>query len=122
MTAFQNVRIRTPWATTAVSDPEGPDTLYVEGLVAPDTIHSIPDKALRAFAEHGELKSTMAADGGDCEAVLARFADNGIDVQALATTLQHDGVQALVTSWTDLLASIASKSAAAPAAATTNVV
>jgi transaldolase len=54
----------------------------------------------------------MGADGGDCEAVLARFAQNGIDVDALAQQLQHDGAQAFVKSWKALLARIASKSTA----------
>ena len=51
---------------------------------APDTIDTIPEKTLRAFAEHGELKGVMAEDGGDAEAVLARFTQAGIDVDALA--------------------------------------
>ena len=100
------------WASTGTKDPQAPDTLYVKALAAPDTIDTMPEKALRAFAAHGELKGAMAADGGDCEAVLARFADNGIDIDALAQQLQHDGAQAFVKSWKELLASIASKSAA----------
>jgi transaldolase len=100
------------WASTGTKDPKAPDTLYVEALAAPDTIATIPGKTLRAFAEHGKLRGAMAVDGGDAEAVLARFADAGIDVDALAIQLQRDGAQAFVKSWKALLGRIADKSAA----------
>lgn len=100
------------WASTGTKDPAAPETLYLEALAAPDTIATIPARTLRAFAEHGEVRGAMAADGGDAEAVLARFAAEGVDVDALALQLQRDGVQAFVTSWTTLLGRIAYKSAA----------
>jgi transaldolase len=100
------------WASTGTKDPKAPDTLYVEALAAPDTIATIPAKTLRAFAAHGKLRGAMAVDGGDAEAVLARFADAGIAVDALAIQLQRDGAQAFVKSWKALLGRIADKSAA----------
>jgi len=100
------------WASTGTKDPNAPDTLYVEALAAPDTIDTIPEKTLRAFAEHGELKGVMAEDGGDAEAVLARFTQAGIDLDALAQDLQRDGAQAFVKSWQELLQRIADKSQA----------
>ena len=100
------------WASTGTKDPQAPDTLYVEALAAPDTIDTMPEKTLRAYAEHGALRGAMAADGGDAEAVLARFAQAGIDVDALALQLQRDGAQAFVKSWKELLERIADKSAA----------
>lgn len=104
------------WASTGTNDPKAPDTLYIEALAAPDTIDTIPEKTLRAFAEHGELKGVMAEDGGDAEAVLARFTQAGIDVDALAEELQRDGAQAFVKSWKELLQGIADKSEALAAA------
>ena len=98
------------WASTGTKDPAASDTLYIEALAAPDTINTMPEKTLRAFAEHGELKGMMAEDGGDAEAVLARFALAGIDVDALATQLQHDGAQSFVKSWEALMQRIADKS------------
>jgi len=98
------------WASTGTKDPKASDTLYVEALAAPDTIDTIPEKTLRAFAEHGELKGVMAEDGADAEAVLATFAKAGIDIDALATQLQRDGAQAFVKSWTELMTRIADKS------------
>jgi transaldolase len=100
------------WASTGTKDPKAPETLYIEALAAPDTIATIPEKTLRAFAERGNLKGALAADGGDADAVLARFGAAGIDVDRLATELQRDGVQAFAKSWAELLQRIASKSTA----------
>ena len=60
--------------------------------------------------DHGELGSIMSADGGDCEKVLARFREAGVNVDALAAQLQAEGAKAFVKSWVELLAVIASKS------------
>ncbi|HUF21265.1 MAG TPA: transaldolase [Burkholderiales bacterium] len=100
------------WASTGSKDPDASETLYVEALAAPDTIDTIPEKTLKAFAEHGVLKGTMAVDGGDAEALLARFAHAGIDIDALAIKLQQDGAKSFVKSWQQLLQRIADKSAA----------
>jgi transaldolase len=98
------------WASTGTKDPKASDTLYVEALAAPDTIDTIPEKTLRAFAEHGELKGVMAEDGGDAEVVLASFTKAGIDTGALAVQLQRDGAQAFAKSWKELMTRIADKS------------
>ena len=100
------------WASTGTKDPGAPETLYVEALAAPDTIDTIPEKTLHAFAEHGALHGAMAEDGGDAEAVLARFARGGIDVDALAAQLQREGAQAFVKSWHALMQRIDAKSEA----------
>ena len=99
------------WASTGSKDPEASDTLYIEALAAPDTINTMPEKTLLAFAEHGVLKDAMAVDGGDAEAVLARFAQAGIDIDALALQLQQEGAKSFVKSWQQLLQRIADKSA-----------
>ena len=106
------------WASTGTKDPKASDTLYVEALAAPDTINTIPDKTLLAFADHGKLHGTMPKDGGDCEEVIARFNAVGIDDAALAGRLQREGAAAFVKSWNDLLGRIAQKSSkVAPKAA-----
>jgi transaldolase len=99
------------WASTGTKDPSASDTLYVEALAAPDTINTIPEKTLHAFAAHGELKGTMAEDGGDAEAVLARFVRAGIDADAIARQLQRDGAQAFVKSWQALMQRLDDKGA-----------
>jgi len=100
------------WASTGTKDPHAQDTMYIEALAAPDTINTIPDKTLLAFADHGKLKGVMPLDGGDAEEVLAQFARLGIDDAALAAELQREGAEAFDKSWRDLLELIASKSAA----------
>jgi transaldolase len=100
------------WASTGTKDPNVPEALYVEALAAPDTIDTIPEKTLHAFAEHGKLQGAMPQDGGDAEAVLARFAQAGIDVDALAVRLQREGAQAFVKSWRALMERIDAKSEA----------
>ena len=81
-------------------------------MAAPDTIDTIPETTLRAFAEEGKQHGAMAEDGGDAEAVLARFAQAGIDVDALAIRLQREGAQAFVKSWQALMQRIDAKSEA----------
>jgi len=100
------------WASTGTKDPKAPAGLYVEALAAPDTVDTMPEKTLIAFAEKGALKGVMAKDGGDAEAVLARFAAAGVNVEALATQLQVDGASSFVKSWTELMQRIKDKSAA----------
>ncbi len=100
------------WASTGSKDPDAPDTLYVEALAAPDTIDTIPEKTLHAFADHGRIGGVLAQDGGEAEPMLARFAQAGVDIDALASRLQIDGALAFVKSWQELMQRIADKSAA----------
>ena len=99
-------------ASTGTKDPNASDILYVKALAAPLTVNTMPETTLKAFADHGEVGTPMAADGGDCETVLREFARAGIDVDALAARLQQEGAAAFVKSWNELMAVIASKSAA----------
>jgi len=96
-------------ASTGTKDPSAPDTLYVSALAAPDTVDTMPEKTLNAFAEHGQLHGVMAADGGDAEATLAQIGKAGVDINALASKLQKDGAQAFVKSWQQLLQRIKDK-------------
>ena len=100
------------WASTGTKDPKAPAGLYVEALAAPDTIDTMPEKTLLAFACNGTVKSAMAKDGGDAEQVLARFANAGIDIDALAARLQLEGAESFVKSWGGLMQRLAEKSAA----------
>src|ERR1700684_3972843 len=99
------------WASTGTKDPKAPPGLYVEALAAPDTIDTMPEKTLLAFAAGGSVNLPMRKDGGDAEQVLAEFARAGIDVDALAIRLQLDGADAFVKSWRELMKRIAEKSA-----------
>ena len=105
------------WASTGTKDPKASDLLYIKALAAPFTVNTMPEETLKALADHGELGKIMAADGGDCEKVLAEFAKAGINVDDLAAQLQDEGAKSFVKSWNELLAVIASKSAALKQAA-----
>lgn len=98
------------WASTGTKDPKASAILYIKALAAPLTVNTMPEGTLTAMAEHGEVGGIMAADGGDGEAVLAKFAAAGIDVDALASQLQDEGAKSFVTSWTELMSVIAEKS------------
>ncbi len=98
------------WGSTGTKDPAAPDTLYVEALAAPDTIDTIPEKTLLAFADHGKVGATLPTDGGDAETVLDAFRREGVDDAALAQRLQREGADAFAKSWHALLARIAEKS------------
>jgi transaldolase len=98
------------WASTGTKDPKASDVLYVKSLAAPHSVNTMPEKTLLALADHGEIGAMLRHDGGDAEAVLARFARAGVDVDGLAATLQRDGAAAFVTSWQELLACLVEKS------------
>lgn len=97
------------WASTGTKDSAVSDTLYIETLAAPDTIDTMPEKTLLAFADHGELKSTMVAEADTAEKMLARFEEAGIDIDRLALQLQREGAESFVQSWHRLLQRIADK-------------
>jgi transaldolase len=100
------------WASTGTKDPKASDVLYIKSLAAAFTVNTMPEGTLKALAEHGDVGPLLPVDGGDCESVLAEFAGAGINVDALAAQLQDEGAKSFVKSWNELLAVIASKSAA----------
>lgn len=97
------------WASTGTKDASASDVLYVEALIAPLTINTLPEVTLKAFADHGQLGPTMSEDGGDCEAVLAKFVKAGIDTDALANQLQMEGAEKFVKAWNELIETTMSK-------------
>ena len=99
------------WASTGTKDPAVAETLYVDALVAPDTINTLPEKTLRAFAERGRMGLPLPEDDdASAEATLADIERAGINVRALAARLQRDGVEAFAKSWHALLSRIEDKS------------
>ncbi|MGA8277357.1 MAG: transaldolase [Rhodanobacteraceae bacterium] len=97
------------WASTGTKDKKASDTLYVDALTAPDTINTMPDKTLHAFADHGSAQIALSEDGGDAEATIAEFNRAGIDDAALAGQLQREGTESFTDSWNELLECIASE-------------
>jgi transaldolase len=100
------------WASTKTKDPNASDTLYVHGLAAPYTINTMPDDTLEAFYDHGEVGEALPADGGDVDALLARFAEAGVDTGQVAAKLQRDGASSFVEAWNELMDRIAAQTAA----------
>ena len=99
------------WASTSTKDPDASDTLYVSALAAPDTINTIPDKTLAAFADHGKIASVLD-EHDDAVDALQPFTKAGIDVDAIAIQLQAEGAAAFVESWNKLMHSIGDKAKA----------
>ena len=97
------------WASTGTKDPKAPETLYVEALAAPDTVNTMPEKTLKAFAEKGRVGAPMPVDGGHAEAVLEEFRREGVDLEALAAKLQKDGGDSFKKSWHELIGGLSEK-------------
>jgi transaldolase len=109
--ADQGARLqRLLFASTGTKDPEASDTLYIDAFAAPDTINTMPEKTLKAFADHGTVGDPLPADGGNCEEVFEAHREAGIDTDALALRLQKEGAEAFSKSWADLLETIKSES------------
>ena len=100
------------FASTSSKDKRATDTLYIEALAAPNTVNTMPEETLRAYADHGTFEGVLAASGGDCDEILVAHEKAGVDVNGLAQKLQTDGAKSFVASWQDLLKSIGSKSKA----------
>jgi transaldolase len=98
------------FASTGTKDPKASDVLYVEALAAPFTVNTMPESTLLDLFDHGNIGATAPPDGGDCEAVLAQFKEAGVDIDALAATLQTEGAASFVKSWNELMSVLASKS------------
>jgi transaldolase len=85
--------------------------MYIKALASPFTVNTMPEGTLKAFADHGELGPMMPLDGGDCEQVLARFDEPGVNLEELAARLQDEGAKSFSKSWNELMEVIASKGA-----------
>jgi transaldolase len=97
------------FASTGTKDPAAPPTLYVEAMVAPDTIDTIPLKTLEALAQLDSEPRTMSTEPAAASAALARFTALGIDLAQVAEQLQRDGAEAFVKSWRALMERVGAK-------------
>ena len=97
------------WASTGTKDPSYSDVLYVERLIAPGVINTMPDQTLRAFAEHGNVEAALSVDPGEAEAALSAAAAEGVDLDSITSELERDGVKAFCDSYEQLLGCIESK-------------
>ncbi len=93
-------------ASTGTKDPEASDVLYIEALGAPNTVNTMPEAALLAYADHGVTGDPIPRDGGTAEEVLRDYADAGFDVDQLAARLQAEGKDSFAKSWHSLIETI----------------
>ncbi len=81
------------WASTGTKNPDYKDTMYVEALIGPDTVDTVPLETLEAFRDHGEVAATLEADGQQATALLRQVEQAGIDLEQIAAKLQEEGVE-----------------------------
>jgi len=96
------------WASTGTKDPAYSDVLYVERLITPDAVNTMPEATLRAFADHGEVDHALPVAGA-AHATLGRARDAGIDLEAVASELEREGVRSFCDSYHELLGCIRAK-------------
>jgi len=97
------------WASTGVKDPAFPDTLYVDSLIGPDTVNTIPPKTMDAFRDHGTVARTLDANIDEAKHVLAEAERLGLDLDGVTTKLVEDGVKLFADAADTLLGAIAAK-------------
>jgi transaldolase / glucose-6-phosphate isomerase len=98
------------WASTGVKDPTYPDTLYVDTLIGPDTVNTMPPKTMDAFRDHGTVKQTITEGVAEAEHDLAEAQGLGLDLDGVTKTLVVEGVEQFAKAFDDLLAAVSSKS------------
>ena len=108
-------RQRPLWASTSTKDPAYPDLLYVDGLIGPDTVNTMPDATLAAFADHGSPARTIDTPAGvaaEAQRILDGVAALGIDMEAVAATLEAEGVASFAKSYDEVLQRLGDKATA----------
>jgi transaldolase len=110
--AAAGARVQRPlWASTSTKNPELPDTIYVDELIGPDTVNTMPETTLEAFEDHGTLARTVDADPGAAQATVERLRELGIDLEEVAATLEDEGVASFAKSFDELLGTLDAKAA-----------
>ena len=98
------------WASTSTKDPAYRDVMYVEQLIAPETVNTMPEETIRAFQDHGEVRGDTVREGvEEAEALVERLAAVGVDVDDVTLTLEQEGVQKFADSFAELLDGVRSK-------------
>jgi len=97
------------WASTGTKNPEYSDVLYVDTLIGPETVNTIPPQTYDAFKDHGEVRLTLEQDVDESRALISKLGEAGIDMDAVTTKLQKDGLDAFVGSFDTLLEAISAK-------------
>ncbi|MEP7202376.1 MAG: transaldolase [Ilumatobacteraceae bacterium] len=99
------------WASTSTKNPAYPDTMYVDELIGPDTVNTLPEATIEAFVDHGHLARRIDADLDQAQATWKALAEVGIDLDDVAATLEREGVSSFQKSFDELLSALESKAA-----------
>ncbi|MDH5291205.1 MAG: transaldolase, partial [Acidimicrobiia bacterium] len=107
----RGARLQRPlWASTSTKNPAYPDTLYVDTLIGPDTVNTLPDTTLGAFEDHGTVARTVDADPGAAGTVFDGLDSLGINIEDVAQQLETEGVNAFAKSFDEALTALADRS------------
>ena len=108
--AARGARVQRPlWASTSTKNEAYPDTLYVDELIGPDTVNTLPEATLEAFADHGTVARRVDADVDEARAVWQSLADVGVDMDDVAAQLEREGVASFSTAFDELIAALGTK-------------
>lgn len=97
------------WASTSTKNPNYPDTLYVDSLIGPETVNTMPPQTVDAFRDHGTVAETLTVGADEARQTLAKLAELNVDLDAITEQLQADGVDSFAKAFDKLLAAIAEK-------------
>jgi transaldolase len=106
----RGARLQRPlWASTSTKDPRLPDTLYVDNLIGPATVNTLPEVTIAAFEDHGRVARSIDADLDDAVAVMQRLGDVGVDMEDVGLTLEEKGAAGFQESFASVLATLDAK-------------
>ena len=97
------------WASTSTKNPAYSDLLYVDNLIGPHTVNTLPDKTIAAFEDHGRVERTVDSGVDEARRTLDRLAECGVDMDDVGRVLEEEGVAAFVKSYDELLQALENK-------------
>jgi transaldolase len=97
------------WASTSTKNPDYPDTLYVDKLIGPETVNTMPEETIEAFQDHGKVELTLEKGVSKARKLLEELAEAGVDYDDVTDTLEEEGVQKFADSFDELLGGIRAK-------------
>jgi transaldolase len=108
----KGARVQRPlWASTSTKNPKYPDLLYVDSLIGPSTVNTMPESTINAFEEHGTLHRTVDTDPDEATTALGRLAEAGVDMDDVERTLEEEGVHSFAKSFEEVLQLLNDKAA-----------
>ncbi len=110
--ADRGARVQRPlWASTSTKNPDYPDTAYVDPLIGPDTVNTMPEDTIEAFLDHGTVTRTVDADFDSAQATLDGLAEVGVDLDEVSAVLEEQGVASFTKAFDELIGALGTKAA-----------